>query len=115
MFRQQANGGPVTRTNGELQDLHQLDAAQGPAAAKHPVVIILDAYPRVFLKDIEFFHQFLNVDEFDLPGKVLGLDRHIQGGSCGAVTAASVEKAKLDFWHRAGVWHYECHALLKFG
>src|SRR3984957_10931062 len=98
---QHAHHSPMPRPNHELQHLHQVNAAQSPAAAQHPVVVVLDAYPRVSLEDIQLLQQLLNVEELNVPRTFLRLNGHLQGRGCRAVPAAGVEKAKLDSCMRA--------------
>ena len=86
----------MPQSNHELQHLHQLSAAQRPAAAQHPVVEVLDPYAGVFLEDIQRVEQFLQIDQANFPRTFLRLNGHLQGRGCRAMAAAGVEETKLD-------------------
>ena len=110
---QNAHRSGMPRPNRKLQHFHQVNAAQSPSAAQHPVVVVLDAYPRVSLQDIQLIEQLLNVEEANIPRTPLRRDGHLQGGGCRTVPAAGVEKAELDSLHERGVSHRFCRVLLR--
>jgi hypothetical protein len=71
------DGRPVIEPDHELEDTHQLRAAERPAVAKHLVVEILNADSRVLLQDVQVIEDFLQIGKLNVPRALLSLDGHL--------------------------------------
>ena len=74
--------------------------AERPSVLQHVVVDVLYAQARGPANDIDGIEQFLEVNQFGIPRKLLLLDDLLEGGGRGAVAAAGVEVDQRDACHR---------------
>ena len=96
--------------DSELQDSQQLRAAKSPARGEHLVVEVLDANAREFSENIESIEQLLQIQELNVPGKILGLNGHLERCGRAAMSAAGVEEDELDSFHQARHCGTRCSA-----
>ena len=86
----------MVRPHDQLQDAHQLRAAQRPAIAQHLVVHVLNANSGQLAEDIQRIENFLKVDQGHFQRQALPLDLHLQSGGGVAVAASGVKENKMD-------------------
>ena len=88
--------GIVIHAHDQLQDAHELRAAERPAIAKHLVVHVLNSNSGELPENIQRIENFLKVDERDFERQALALDLNLQCGGCVAMPAAGIKEDKRD-------------------
>ena len=89
----------MVEPDGELQHAHDLRAAQRPAAPEHQVVNVLHAHAGERTNEVQRVQMFLQIEEMNVPGAILGINDGLQCRGGAAMAAAGVKIDELDSAH----------------
>ena len=107
-FFEEANQRLVENADGGLKHAEQGRGAEGPAVLEDDVVLLLDSDAGEPAKDVQSVGQFLELDQFDLPGTVLLGEDRLEGDSGIAVSATGVMEKNVYFFHERIVTYALC-------
>ena len=98
----------MENADGGLKYAEQGCGAEGPAVLEDDVVLLLNADAGEPSKNVELVGEFLELDQFDLPGTMLLGENRLEGHGGVAVSAARIVEKNAYFFHHRIVTYALC-------